>query len=189
MAVFYKEKITKTVICSIILISTGIILLYGGKPDGNLNLYGVGAVLASALLYALYIVGVKKIKAVRHIHSEKLSFYVMLFGLLVYVINLKFCTELQPLDKPILWLYAVGLSLLPTIISIETITLAIKLIGSTPTAILGALEPITAVFFGVVIFHEQLTIKIVAGIITVLAGVILIITRKTHNNNSKHSAT
>lgn len=31
-------------------------------------------------------------------------------------------------------------------------TSAIQYIGSTPTAILGALEPVTAVFFGVMIF-------------------------------------
>ena len=55
MAVFFKEKITKTVIFSILLTFTGICLLYGGKPGTTLNLHGVLLVLASALLYALYI--------------------------------------------------------------------------------------------------------------------------------------
>ena len=102
----------------------------------------------------------------------------MLFGLVVYIYNLKFCTQLQMLDKPILWVYAFALALLPTIISIETITISIKLIGSTTAAVLGSLEPLTAIFFGVVVFHEQLTLRIVAGIIAVLTGVILIIRRK-----------
>ena len=43
----------------------------------------------------------------------------MLFGLIVYIINLKFCTQLQVLDKPYLWLLAIGLSIFPTIISLE----------------------------------------------------------------------
>ena len=178
MALFFKEKITKTVISSILLTSIGIILLYKGKTGLSLNLYGVGIVFLSALLYALYIVGVKNIKAVKHINRAKMSFYVMLFGLLVYIINLKFCTQLQILDKPYLWFLAIGLSIFPTIISLETITISIKLVGSTTTAILGALEPLTALFFGVLIFHEQLTVRIYMGVALILLGVLLIVTRK-----------
>ncbi len=178
MALFFKEKITKTVISSILLTSAGIILLYKGKTGLSLNLYGVGIVFLSALLYALYIVGVKNIKAVKHINRAKMSFYVMLFGLLVYIVNLKFCTQLQIMDKPYLWLLAIGLSIFPTIISLETITISIKLVGSTTTAILGALEPLTAIFFGVLVFHEQLTVRICMGVALILLGVLLIVTRK-----------
>lgn len=178
MWLFFKEKLTGTVIFSILLTSAGIILLYKGKPGGaGLNIHGVCVVLLSALLYALYIVGVKNIKEIKHMKPDKLSFYVMLFGLLVYVYNLKFCTQLQILDSPMLWMYAVALALFPTIISLETITVAIKLIGSTTTAILGALEPLTAIFFGVVFFHEQLTIRICIGVALILCGVFLIVTR------------
>lgn len=178
MWLFFKEKLTRTVIFSILLTSVGIALLYKGKSGMNLNPHGVLMVFSSALLYALYIIGVKNIKTVKHIKTDKLSFYVMLFGLLVYIVNLKFCTELQILDRPFLWVCAIALSLFPTIISLETITVAIKLIGSTTTAILGALEPLTAIFFGVIIFHEQLTPRIIAGVILILAGVILIVSRK-----------
>ena len=178
MTIFFKEKITKTVIFSIILISAGIILLNHGGGEVKLNLHGVFTVLLSALLYALYIVGVKNIKSVRHMSGNKMSFYVMLFGLLVYIWNLHFCTELQLMDKPLMWLCTLALAILPTIISIEAVNISIKLIGSTTTAILGSLEPLTALFFGVTVFHEQLTIRIMCGVAAVLSGVILIITRK-----------
>lgn len=178
MAIFFKEKLTKTVLSAIGLTSVGILLLYNGKPDSCLNLYGVGIVLTSALMYALYIVGVKNIKTVRRINSAKMSFYVMLSGMLVYIYNLKFCTQLQILDKPFAWVLVICLALFPTIISIETITIAIKLIGSTKTAILGALEPLTAIFFGVLLFQEQLTVRIVCGVVLILLGVFLIVTRK-----------
>ena len=178
MAIFFKEKLTKTVLSAIGLTSVGILLLYNGKPNSCLNLYGVGIVLTSALMYALYIVGVKNIKTVRRINSAKMSFYVMLSGMLVYIYNLKFCTQLQILDKPFAWVLVICLALFPTIISIETITIAIKLIGSTKTAILGALEPLTAIFFGVLLFQEQLTVRIVCGVVLILLGVFLIVTRK-----------
>ena len=47
------------------------------------------------------------------------------------------------------------------VISLVTMTKAIHYIGSTPTAILGALAPVTALFFGVLIFGEQLTPRII----------------------------
>lgn len=178
MAIFFKEKITKTVIFAILLTSIGIILLYKGKPDTALSIKGILIVLTSALLYAFYIVGVKNIKPVKVMNSARLSFYVMLFGLIVYIVNLKFCTTLQMLPNLKAWLFAIGLALFPTIISLETITIAIQLIGSTNTAILGALEPLTAIFFGILFFHEQLTLRISIGIILILFGVFLIISRK-----------
>ena len=51
----------------------------------------------------------------------------------------------------------------------------LKLIGSTKTAILGALEPLTALFFGVTVFHEELTTRIIAGVALILTGVLLIV--------------
>lgn len=185
MNIFYKEKITGTIIYAIILTFSGIILLYNGKHDATLNPHGVIMVLLSALLYAVYIVGVKNLKTIKHIKQDKLNFYVMLFGLLVYLFNLKFCTELQIIQSPILWICAIGLAIIPTIISIETINIAIKLIGSTKTAILGALEPLTALFFGILFFNEQLTLKICVGIAAILLGVMIVITRK----NSSRSTT
>ena len=178
MVLFFHEKFSKTVLFALILVIFGINLLYNGKPTGSLSPYGVGMVISSALLYAAYIIGVKNIKAIRHINSGKMTFYVMLFGLIVYIVNLKFCTELQPLTEPKMWLCTLALALLPTVLSIETINIAIKLIGSTTAAVLGALEPLTAIFFGVVVFHEQLTPKIIVGIIAVLTGVLLVILRK-----------
>ena len=115
----------------------------------------------------------------------KLTFYVLLFGLSVYVVRLKFCTGLQPIPTPLLWVNAVSLAVFPTVISLVTMTKAIHYIGSTPTAILGALEPVTALFFGVLIFGEQLTPRIILGILMVITAVTLIIGGKTLLKKSK----
>nr|MBP6498797.1 EamA family transporter [Phocaeicola sp.] len=72
-----------------------------------------------------------------------------------------------------------GLALFPTVISLVAMTKSIHYIGSTPAAILGALEPITALFFGVLVFGERLTPRIILGIILVLSAVTLIIVGKS----------
>ena len=63
MALFFHEKITKTVVFSILLTSLGIILLYkGGNAGTSLNLHGVAVVVGAAHLYAHNIVWGKKNK-------------------------------------------------------------------------------------------------------------------------------
>ena len=123
-------------------------------------------------------VGVKQAKTIKHIKPDKLTFYVMLFGLFVYIWNLKFCTQLQPINNFFMFGCALMLAIFPTIISLETITFAIKFIGATKTAIIGALEPLTALFFGIIFFKETITLKIILGVILILTGVILVILKK-----------
>ena len=89
--------------------------------------------------------------------------------------RLRFCADLQAIPTPGLWINAVSLALFPTIVSLVTMAAAIRAIGSTPTAILGALEPLTALFFGVVVFGERLTPRIVLGVVLILVAVTLII--------------
>ena len=173
MALGFRERITPLTIFCIALAVLGIGLLYEG--DGQtLSLTGVTLVLLSSLSYAVYIVGVNR-SSLRGLPTEKLTFYALLFGLSVYVVRLRFCADLQAIPTPGLWINAVSLALFPTIVSLVTMAAAIRAIGSTPTAILGALEPLTALFFGVVVFGERLTLRIVLGVVLILVAVTLII--------------
>ena len=67
------------------------------------------------------------------------------------------------------------LGLVPTVISLVFMAMAIQCIGSTPTAIMGALEPVTAAVLGILIFDEVLTPRIALGIALILFSVTLII--------------
>ncbi len=178
--IIFKEHLPQIIWLALCFVILGITLLYGGNTS-SLNIKGVILALLSALFYAIYMVGIKHTSTIRHIKPDKLTFYVMLFGLSVYIWNLKFCTELQQLNNWFCLVCAFGLAVFPTIISLETITFGIKLIGATKTAIIGALEPLTALFFGVLLFGETLTFKIFCGIGLILSGVIIVILHKNKN--------
>ena len=178
MAMFFKEKLSFSVLVAMFITALGIVFLSNAKTDSNINLLGLVLIFVSALSYAIYMVGVKKLPAVKHLRGDKLSFYVMLFGISVYVVNTKFCTNLQILNTPKEWLLAICIAIIPTIISLETITIAIKFIGSTKTAILGALEPLTATVLGILLFGESISISKVIGMLLVFAGVFVIINSK-----------
>lgn len=178
MAVVFKEKVSPITMFSIALAFVGISMLCKSPRGQTLSLVGITFVFLSSLSYAIYIVGVNR-SSLKDMPIAKLTFYVLLFGLSVYVVRLKFCTELQLIPTPMLWVNAVSLAVFPTVISLVTMTKAIHYIGSTPTAILGALEPVTALFFGVLVFGEQLTPRIILGILMVITAVTLIIGGKS----------
>ncbi len=184
MAVFFKEKVTAVTVFSILLSLSGIGLLYGGGDTGTLSLTGVMFVLASSLSYAIYIVVVNKSSL--RMSSVKLTFYVMLFGLSVIIINALIGgedTAIQRLTTLRMWIFASILALFPTVISLILMVIAVHEIGSTPTAVMGALEPLTAVVLGVTLFNEAFTFRLAVGIILILSAVIMIVAGKSLSVN------
>ena len=80
------------------------------------------------------------------------TFYILLSGLTLFFVRLDFGEHITVPDRWYLWGNLLAMAIFPTAISFLCTTGAIQYIGSTPTAILGALEPVTAVFFGVAVF-------------------------------------
>lgn len=176
MALFFKERITAVTVFSILLSLTGIVLLYRGGNGEVLNTTGVLLVLLSSLTYAVYIVIVNKSSL--RMSSVKLTFYVLLVGVLL-ILGYSFFggeeAEIQILTTPSMWLHASILAVFPTVVSLLLMVVAVHEIGSTPTAVIGALEPLTAVVLGVTLFGEEFTSRLAIGIMLILSAVILIV--------------
>lgn len=178
MAVLFKEKLSAAAIFAIVLALTGIALLYEGDGGATLSTVGVLLVMLSSLSYAVYIVVVNK--SPLRISSLKLTFYVLFFGMLTILAN-SFITgiHIQMLTTPRMWMCALMLALLPTVFSLVLMVISVHEIGSTPTAVMGALEPLTAVVIGVMVFGEQLTLRLSVGIVLILVAVIIIVAGKS----------
>ena len=166
----FREKLSPQTALCILLALAGIGLLFKGSDGSTLNITGTVLVMVSALSYAIYIVGVNR-PVLKSVATLKVTFYVLLFGLLLYVVRLDFGMAVHVPDKWYLWGNLLALAVFPTAISFLCTTSAIQYIGSTPTAILGALQPVTAVFFGAMIFGETLTLRICCGILSIIIAV------------------
>lgn len=175
MAVFFHEKMTFATVAAVAMATAGIFLLYRGDGGATLDAFGVMLVMVSSLTYALYIIAVNK--SVPGISSMKTTFYVLLFGVAVIAIHSMagYGGRLQMLDTAPMWGYAIMLALLPTVLSLVLMAISVRCIGSTPTALLGALEPVTAVIIGIFVFDERMTVRLAIGIVLVLMAVILTI--------------
>lgn len=170
MAVGFRERVTAATVVSIALACGGISLLYKGGNGATLNLAGVVLVFLSALSYAVWIVAVNR-SSLNEPSDRETHLLLSGFRLAGLCRSAAGLCDLQPVPSPLMWVNAVALALFPTIVSLVAMAGAIRRIGSTPTAILGALEPVTALFFGVAVFGERFTLRIGTGVLLILVAV------------------
>ncbi len=177
MAAFFRERIRIGTVLSILLSFAGVLLLYWGDSGGTLHIGGVILVLVSALTYALYIIVVDKSPLA--MSSFKINFYVLFYcaaGMALFALLSGQPLQLPP--TPRAWLWVSWLAVVPAIMALVMMVYAAKYIGSTPTAILGALEPTTAVLIGVFVFAEPFTLRLLLGIVLILASVTIVVLAK-----------
>ncbi len=186
MVLFFKEALTKVTLVSIFLAVSGVFLLYQGGDGQGLAKTGVALVLCSAFSYALYIVMVNRARL--GMSAVKLTFYVLIgcvFTILLHSVT-PTGNSIQLLATPYMWMYALMLALVPTVISLVLMAIAVYSVGSTPTAIMGALEPLTAVVIGILVFNEPFTLQLAIGIILILSSVLYLIVGKRFSKKIKY---
>ena len=178
MALFFKERVTAMTVVAIVMSLVGIGLLYKGGAGVSLSVIGIVLCILSSLAYAIYIIVVNQSSI--QMSSFKVTFYAMLVCEITLILYSFTSPELylHVLPSPRAWMFAVWLSVVPTILSLVFMTVAVHHVGATPTAILGALEPLTAVTIGVLVFGETLTPRLVVGIIFILFAVMLVVLGK-----------
>lgn len=182
MALMFKERTGKLMIASICMATFGITLLMRGGDGATVSLIGTLLVFASALSYAIYIVAINR-TSLASVASLTVTFYVLIFGLFLFFGRIVASDGVLFPTLPgwQLWGCVIGLVVFPTVISFTCTNGSIQAIGSTPTAILGAFEPVTAVVIGTFAFGEVLTPRIVSGMILVIIAVVLVIMRQRSN--------
>lgn len=173
MAIFFKEKLTWQTVTAIVLSFIGVMLLYWTPDGGRLSAWGVVLVLLSALTYAVYIIVMNRARLA--MSSFKINFYVLIYCTLGNML-VSLCSGhgLQVPSNAISWFYVGWLAVVPAILALVMMVYAAKYIGSTPTAIMGALEPLTAVLIGIFLFGEAFTVCLAFGILLIFSAVILI---------------
>lgn len=179
MMLFFGERVSLSNMGAVILAVFGVVLLSASQGASEaLSTKGMVIVVTSALTYALYIIGVKKM-GLANIDSFKLSFYVLLCTALLFGVKaVVFGDGVMPLHGVASVTNVLLLALVPTVVSNFALIRSIKTVGSTTTSILGALEPMTAVTVGVLVFSEPLNMNHIMGIMLIITAVVIIVLRK-----------
>lgn len=178
MLVFFREKTSWITILAIGLAICGVARLSISEGDVKISALGVFIVLLSAVGYALYITTVNKSR-VHAMTGRKLTFYVFIVSTILFAIKADASGGIQPVPDALSVVNLILLAIVPTVISNITLVQAVHHIGGTLTAVLGAMEPVTAVFVGVLVFGEPFTFNLAIGILLIIIAVTMIILSKT----------
>lgn len=186
MMIFFGEQKSWVTFGAIILAILGVYLMASGDGlivEGGNTVLGLTCSLISALSFAAYYIVMKRAKADK-IESVKFTTWVMMLCA-VYFIAGGLITDgsISIVTDGKSWLYILGLGLWATMVSNFTGVKAVRRIGPTLTSILGALQPLTAVILGALFLDEHLGLKAIAGIVLIMAAVIIIV---LHTNRKKH---
>lgn len=175
MILFFRDKVSLPLIVAVFMAISGVWLLSNSGTAGNVSLKGLLLVLTTVVTYAVYIVGVNK-SCVHNMDGLKLTFYVLLVGAVVFGLNLLVKgVPLDPVSDMATGVYLVLLALIPTLVSDFTLILSVQHVGSTTTAVLGCMEPLTAVVMGVLFLNEHLGLGQMAGMLIILLAVLIVI--------------
>ena len=201
MTLVYHEPMSWLVVICLLLATSGVgmlceqtppsPLLRGETPSGiaeilplgrgneGVSPFMIGAllVLLSSLSYAIYLVGLNKTR-VRTIASMPVTFYVLCFGFLLFVWRICFGGAFTLPQHGVMWLNLIALGLLPTVVSLLLTAWAIQRIGSTSTALFGALEPVTAVALGIIFLGESINLREFMGMVLIFVSVTLVVYRR-----------
>lgn len=174
MTLLFKERFSMWFGLAIALAVSGVATISGLSSGAEVNAIGLGYALMTVLTYALYIVGINKSKAGR-MNGLTMTFYVMVMLCVFFLTLSLFEGKIQMIPDFKVFGNITMLALFPTLLSNFTLIMAIKKIGSTTTAIMGCVEPVTAVMMGVLILGEPLFMHHIAGIALILTSVSFVI--------------
>jgi len=199
MTLVYHEPMSWLVVICLLLATSGVgmlceqtppsPLLRGETPSGiaeilplgrgneGVFMFGALLVLLSSLSYAIYLVGLNKTR-VRTIASMPVTFYVLCFGFLLFVWRICFGGAFTLPQHGVMWLNLIALGLLPTVVSLLLTAWTIQRIGSTQTALFGALEPVTAVVLGIIFLGESINLREFMGMVLIFVSVTLVVYRR-----------
>ena len=183
MILFFHEPRRMSTVLAITMAVAGLFVL-SWTGQGEVALLGVVLEIISALCFALYLIRVNRSK-ISNMPPTKLTFYVMMLGALIFAATIiyerseiEMATHFAVLPSTRGWLNLIALSLVCTVITNLALVHAIKMIGPTITAVLGVLEPVTAILLGIIFTGESLTSPIVLGIMLIISAVLIIVLRK-----------
>lgn len=180
MSIFFNEKLSKLTLISLFIILAGVYTLSVNENGFHLNIPGLLIAVGSALSYSIYILIVNQSKLSGS--AWKTTFYSMLFASVYFLGKIGLLSEPIEIPKLAMLLNFAVFAFVTTVISVSTLVYAIKLIGSTPTSVVGALEPVVAVLVSIMVFSEAFTQNLFWGVLLILFGVTLSIMGESRKN-------
>lgn len=176
---FLGEKFSWRVSSAIVMTILGVLLLTDVfSEEMEFSAIGVMWGLLSGFTYALYLLFLPRLR-LSGIPSLKLTFYVFFISMVFLALySLVAGGGVDAVPSTGAWIRLMLLGLLPTALSNICVTRALRLIDSTVVALLGAMEPVTAMFIGICVLGDPFSMMNISGAALILIAVAILTLRK-----------
>ena len=174
---FLHKAPTRRQVAALVMSYAGIALVVSDQVDtsgeGRLFLFGVLLVFASALCYAVYLVAGSQV--VKRIGSMRFTAYSMAVATLPALAQFFLLEPASALALPAnVWTYAVILATVSTVLPLFLQAEALRRIGATEFALVGAVSPVSVAVMSALGLGEPFGLPQVAGAALVIGGVLLV---------------
>lgn len=175
--IFLRKRPTLTQLAALVLTYFGIALVLsnqvGATPEGELFILGVLLVFASAFCYAAYLVAGSQL--VKRVGSMRFTAYSMAVATAPAVVQFFAIDGAGALElPPAVWLYAAILGTLSTVVPVFLQAEALRRIGATEFALIGAISPVSVAVMSAAGLDEPFGVRQAAGAALVIFGVLLV---------------
>ena len=174
---FLHKTPTRRQVIALVMSYAGIALVVSDQVDtsgeGRLFLFGVLLVFASALCYAVYLVAGTQV--VKRIGSMRFTAYSMAVATVPALGQFFLLEPASALALPAnVWTYAVILATVSTVLPLFLQAEALRRIGATEFALVGAVSPVSVAVMSALGLGEPFGLPQVAGAALVIGGVLLV---------------
>lgn len=168
-ALIFKTRLDRVVALSLALLVAGCALVFFDAFLRSISQTGLILATTSMLIFSLYLICLEWL--LKGENPRSISLYCVLFAAVVYTIlspPVRF-PELDLASKAL----TLALGLVPTALAVTLLYRAVEIIGSARASICSTLEPITTVLASALLLGEDVAAIQVAGMVLILAGIIL----------------
>ena len=174
--IFLDKRPGRRELSALVVTYAGIVLVLSSQAagvQGKLFLLGAALVFASALFYAIYLVAGSQL--IRRVGSMRFTAYSMAIATLPAVAQFFVLEPVSALDLPArIWIYAVILATVSTVLPLFLQAEALRRIGPSEFALIGALGPVSVAVTSAIGLDEPFTWVQALGGLLVIAGVLLV---------------
>lgn len=176
----YKRSITPRIVLALAVCYCGVGLVFGHDlvaSDASRAIWiGGGFVALSALTYALYLV--LGTELIARVGSTRFTAYAMTVSSVAVIAQFLLVHPLERLRlPPEVYRYGILLGLVSTVLPTFIMAAALKRMGASHVALIGALGPISTIGLGALMLGEHVNAWQLGGAALVIAGVLMITIR------------
>ena len=177
---FLGKRTTFRELTALLVTYAGIVLVLSSQAigvQGRLFMLGAALVFASALFYAVYLVAGSQL--IRRVGSMRFTAYSMAVATVPAVIQFFVLEPVTALHLPSsVWAYSIILATVSTVLPLFLQAEALRRIGPSQFALIGALGPVSVAITSALGLDEPFTWVQATGGLLVIAGVLLVSLKK-----------